>query len=225
MRRGICGHRPSHIGQSGWDRAATSRRRVQRIPADDREVPSFQTRKVIETSPLDPAADLAGALRGLPDRGGLRVVSRPEMPQRLQKFPLIFRRTFPRHAPLRESDHPPSRSPTVAPLLSFVATRCGDQVFLWQRSMRRFFCSLVAKTSQPQLSARLLENATNELLTRTAWIRGIAAWVVKRLKPCLLSDVPAAESRWSLRAARQSRGNWMTSAMCARSAAPRRSER
>ncbi len=36
----------------------------------------------------------------------------------------------------------------MAPLLSFVAIRCGDQVFLWRRSMRRFFCSLVAKTSQ-----------------------------------------------------------------------------
>ena len=152
--------------------AATSRRRVQRIPVDDREVPSPQTRKTVEASPLDPAADLAGALRGLPDRRGLRVVSRPEISQRFQKFALILRRTFPRHALLRISDHPPSRSPTVPPLLSFAATRCGDQVFLWRRSMRRFFCSLVAKTSQPQLSARLLENATND----APWpLRGRAA--------------------------------------------------
>ncbi len=110
--RGIRGHRRLRIGgQSGWDRAATSRWRVQRIPADDREVPSFQTRKVIEASPLDPAADLAGALRGLPDRRGLRVVSRSETSQRLQKFALILRRTIPLHAPLRVSDHSPAPVP------------------------------------------------------------------------------------------------------------------
>ena len=166
------GHRQLRIGQLGWDRAATSRRRIQRIPADDREVPSPQTRKIVEAFPLDPAADLAGALRGLPDGRGLRVVSRAEIPQCLQKFALILRRTFPRPAPLRISDHPPSRSPTVAPLLSFAATRCGDQVFLWRRSMRPFFCLLVAKTSQPRFSPRLLENATKQLLARAAVIRG-----------------------------------------------------
>ncbi len=186
------GHRQLRIGQLGWDRAATSRRRIQRIPADDREVPSPQTRKIVEAFPLDPAADL---------------------------------RTFPRPAPLRISDHPPSRSPTVAPLLSFAATRCGDQVFLWRRSMRPIFCSLVAKRSQPQLSPRLLEKATKALLTRAALIRGNAAWVMKRLKRCLLSDVPAAKSECSPRASCQSPGNWMTSATYARSAAPRRSAR
>ena len=169
--RGIRGHRRLRIGQSGLDRAARSRRRIQRIPADDREVPSPHTRKIVEAFPLDPAADLAGALRGLPDGRGLRVVSRAEIPQCLQKFALILRRTFPRPAPLRISDHPPSRSPTVAPLLSFAATRCGDQVFLWRRSMRPFFCLLVAKTSQPRFSPRLLENATKQLLARAAVIR------------------------------------------------------
>ncbi len=143
--RGICAHKRFRIGRSGWDRAATSRRSVQRIPADDREVPSSKTRKVIEASPLDPAADVAGALRGLPDRRGLRVVSRPEITQRLQKFALIRRRTFPQRVPLRVSDHAPSHSPTVSPLLSFVATRCGDQIFLWQRSIGPFFCSLGCK--------------------------------------------------------------------------------
>ncbi len=88
--RGILGDRRLRTGQSGWDRAATPRRRVQRIPADDREVPSPQTRKFIEASPLNPAADLAGALRGLPDRRSLRVISGPEISQRRQKFALIL---------------------------------------------------------------------------------------------------------------------------------------
>ena len=118
------GHRQLRIGQLGWDRAATSRRRIQRIPADDREVPSPQTRKVIEASPLDPAADLAGALRGFPDRGALRVVARAEIPQHFQKFALILRRTSPRHAPLRVSDHPPLQFPDRGTL----AKRCGDTV-------------------------------------------------------------------------------------------------
>jgi hypothetical protein len=33
--------------------------------------------------------------------------ARAEIPQHFQKFALILRRTFPRHAPLRVSDHPP----------------------------------------------------------------------------------------------------------------------
>jgi len=38
--------------------------------------------------------------------------------------------------------------------------------------MRPFFCLLVAKTSQPRFSPRLLENATKQLLARAAVIRG-----------------------------------------------------
>jgi len=151
---GIRGHRRLRIGQSGLDRAARSRRRIQRIPADDREVPSPHTRESIKASPLDPPPDLTGALRGVPDSRGLPVVSRPELPQRFQKFALIIRRMFSRPVPLRVSDHPPSRSPTVVRLISFVATRCGDQVFLWRRSMRPFFCLRVAKTSQPRFPPR-----------------------------------------------------------------------
>src|SRR5436309_13332497 len=95
--------------------------RIQRIPAGDREVPSSQIRKIIAAPPLDPTSDLAGALRGLPDRRGLRVVPRPEIPQRLQEPALILRRAFPQCAPLRVSDHFPSRSPT-----STLAKLCGD---------------------------------------------------------------------------------------------------
>ena len=171
VHRGICGHRRLRIW--GRDRAATSRRRVQRIPADDREVPSPQTRKIVEAFPLDPAADLAGALRGFPDRGALRVVARAEIPQHFQKFALILRRTSPRHAPLRVSNHPPSRSPTVALLLSVVATRCGDQVFLWQRSMRPFFCSLGCK------NVTAMSTTGSETTTNTTGIVVVTSWAAR----------------------------------------------
>ncbi len=59
-------------------------------------MPSPQTRKVIEASPLDPAANLAGALRAPSDRRSLGVVSWPEISKQFQKFALILRRTFPR---------------------------------------------------------------------------------------------------------------------------------
>src|SRR6266849_4668432 len=96
------------IGQLGWNCTATPRRRIQRIPADGREVPSPYARNIIEGSPLDPTADLARALRRFPDRRGLRVVSRPKISQRLQKFALILRRMFPpQRAPLCVSDHAP----------------------------------------------------------------------------------------------------------------------
>jgi hypothetical protein len=110
------GFLPSEIyGQSGWVPAIhTSRWRVQRIPADGREVPSPQTRKVIEASPLDPATNLAGALRAPPDRRSLCVVPWPEISKQFQKFALILRRTFPRLVPRRVSDHPPTpRSPSA----------------------------------------------------------------------------------------------------------------
>src|SRR6202162_5127334 len=75
------------------------RRRIQDIPADDREVPGSHARKRIETSPLGPAAYLTGALGRLPHRRSLRVVPGPEVPQRFQKPALILRRAFTRHPP------------------------------------------------------------------------------------------------------------------------------
>jgi len=75
-------------------------------------VPSPQTRKVIEASPLDPAANLAGALRAPSDRRSLGVVSWPEISKQFQKFALILRRTFPRPVPRGVYDHSPTpRSP------------------------------------------------------------------------------------------------------------------
>ncbi len=101
-------------GQWSWGAAIhTSRWRVQRIPAGGREVPSPQTRKVIEASPFDPAAT-AGALRAPSDRRSLGVVSRPEISQHFQKFALILRRTLPRHSPLCVSDHSPTPVPRGA---------------------------------------------------------------------------------------------------------------
>jgi len=105
VQRGICGPGRLRIRQSDWDRTATSRRRIQRLPAHGREVPSPLARNIIQTSPLDPTADLAGTLRGFPDRRGLRVVSRPEISQRLQKFALILRRRSSQLVPHRVSDH------------------------------------------------------------------------------------------------------------------------
>src|SRR5438128_9105076 len=70
--------------------------RVQRIAADGREVPCPQARNVIEASPLDPAANFAGALRAPADRRSLCVVSWPEISKQFQKVALMFRRTFPR---------------------------------------------------------------------------------------------------------------------------------
>jgi hypothetical protein len=100
-------------GQWGWVAAIhTSRWRVQRIPAEGREVPSPQTRNVIEASPFDPAANLAGALRAPSDRRSLGVVSWPEISKQFQKFALILRRTFPRPVPRGVYDHSPTpRSP------------------------------------------------------------------------------------------------------------------
>jgi hypothetical protein len=46
------------------------------------------------SSPLDPPADLARTLRGYSKCRGLRIVLRSEISQRLQKFLLIFQRTF-----------------------------------------------------------------------------------------------------------------------------------
>ena len=223
--RGIRGHRRLRIGQSRLDRTATSRRRIQRIPADDREVPSPYTREPIKASPLDPPPDLAGALRGVPDSRGLPVVSRPELPQRFQKFALIIRRMFSRPVPLRVSDHPPSRSPTVARLISFVATWCGDQVFFVAAVHEAVFlstgCENVTATVFPASAGKRHKAAVSSRCRDS----GVAGWVTKRQKACPLSDVPAAKSRWSPRAPRQSPGNWMTSATSARSAALRRSAR
>src|ERR1700730_9364640 len=43
----------------------------------------------------------------------------------------------------------PSRAPREwQPSIRFVATRCGDEVFLWHRSTRPLFSALVAKKSQ-----------------------------------------------------------------------------
>src|SRR5712692_7766818 len=73
---------------------------------------SLHARNLIKRSPLDPATDLAGALRRLSDRRRLCVVLRPEVAQCFQKFVLILRRTLPRHARLRAFDHfPRSHSP------------------------------------------------------------------------------------------------------------------
>jgi hypothetical protein len=79
--------------------------RVQRIPAGERQVPSSHARTLIDASPLDPAADVAGALCDFADRRSLRVISWPEVPQYFQEFALILRRTFPRHAPHHIPDH------------------------------------------------------------------------------------------------------------------------
>ena len=77
-------------------------------------MPSPQTRKVIEASPLDPAANLAGALRTPSDRRSLGVVSWPEISKQFQKFALILRRTFPRLVPRGVYDHSPTpRSPRL----------------------------------------------------------------------------------------------------------------
>ena len=92
-------------------------------------MPSPHTRRPIKTSPFDPTADLAGALRGVPDSRGLRVVSRPQISQRLQECALILRRAFPRPAPHRVTDHPRPVPPTISPSTSFVATRCDGRVF------------------------------------------------------------------------------------------------
>ena len=73
---------------------------------------STKTRKVIEASPFDPAANLAGALRAPSDRRSLGVVSWPEISKQFQKFALILRRTFPRPVPRGVYDHSPTpRSP------------------------------------------------------------------------------------------------------------------
>jgi hypothetical protein len=75
-------------------------------------VPSPQTRKVIEASPFDPAANLAGAFCAPSDRRSLGVVSWPEISKQFQKFALILRRTFPRPVPRGVYDHSPTpRSP------------------------------------------------------------------------------------------------------------------
>src|ERR1700680_2741863 len=103
--------RQSRIRGPTFGVAVSSRRKVQSIRADGREVPSSGSRKIIETSPLDPAANLAGALRRFPDGCGLRVVSGPEIPECLQKFAWVLRRTFPQFAPLCISDHPPPALP------------------------------------------------------------------------------------------------------------------
>src|SRR5207244_3906558 len=100
-----------------------------------------QTRKVIEASPLDPAADLAGALRGFPDRGALRVVARAEIPQHFQKFALILRLTSPRHAPLRVSTHPSSPSSTLPLLLTFMTTPAAS-------ALQRSYCSAAKRFSR-----------------------------------------------------------------------------
>jgi len=73
-------------------------------------VPSPHARRLIYASPLDPAADLAGALRDFSNLRGLRIVLWSEVPQSFQEFALILRRTLPRHAPHRISNHVP-RSP------------------------------------------------------------------------------------------------------------------
>src|SRR6266516_780274 len=73
---------------------------------------STKTRKVIEASPFDPAANLAGALCAPSDRRSLGVVSWPEISKQFQKFALILRRTFPRPVPRGVYDHSPTpRSP------------------------------------------------------------------------------------------------------------------
>jgi hypothetical protein len=114
-------------GQWGWVVSIhTPRWRVQRIPAGGREVPSPQTGKVIEASPLDPAANLAGALRAPSDRRSLGVVSWPEISKQFQKFALILRRTFPRHAPHRISDHIP-QSPF--PDRNIARNRCRNKAY------------------------------------------------------------------------------------------------
>jgi hypothetical protein len=81
--------------------------RVQRIPAGERQVPSSHARTLIDASPLDPAADVAGAFCDFADRRSLCVISWPEVPQYFQEFALILRRTFPQHAPHRIPDHIP----------------------------------------------------------------------------------------------------------------------
>jgi hypothetical protein len=87
-------------------------------------VPSPHARTLIDASPFDPASDLAGALRDLPDRRGLRVILWPEVPQSFQECTLILRRTFPRHAPHRVSDHIP-QSPF--PYWDIARNRCRNK--------------------------------------------------------------------------------------------------
>ncbi len=79
--------------------------------------------------------------------------------------------------------------PDVAPLLSFVATRCGDRVFLWRRSMRPFFCSLVATTSQPAFFVKQGMSVVSSLGFTTLMSLGgpvgalIGMWLGDRWKP------------------------------------------
>jgi hypothetical protein len=63
---------------------------LQRDPANDRQVPSSHARTLIDASPLDPAADVAGTLCDFADRRSLRVISWPEVLQHFQEFALIL---------------------------------------------------------------------------------------------------------------------------------------
>ena len=99
-----------------WSRGAaihTPRGRDQHFPPDNREVPSPHVGRIIWRSPLDPAANLAGAFRGLAHRRSLSVVSRPQISQQFQKFALIVGWTLARHAPHRVSKHPPLPCPEM----------------------------------------------------------------------------------------------------------------
>src|SRR5262249_16659676 len=79
---------------------------------------SFNARKAIERFPLDPATNLAGALCALADGRSPCVVSRPEISKQFEKSALNLRRTCPRPAPDRVSDHPPLATfQSVAPSL------------------------------------------------------------------------------------------------------------
>ncbi len=97
--------------------------------------------------------------------------------------------------------------PTMASLISFisfisfVATQCDDQVFLWRWPVRAVFLLLGCKKVTARGSPRLLERHKAAIYS-CRLDSGIAEWVAKRQKRCLLSDVPAAKSRCSLRAVR-----------------------
>src|SRR6202521_4607240 len=97
-------------GGAAERRSTAPPRIVQRISADDREMPGPHARRRIEASPFDPAAYLTGALGRLPHRRRLRVVPRPEVAQRFEEPALILRGAFTRHPPLCVTPHSrPSR--------------------------------------------------------------------------------------------------------------------
>src|SRR5229473_4033296 len=103
--------------RGGAERRSTALPRIiQHIPTDDRQVPGSHARRRIEASPFGPAAYLTSALGRLPHRRRLRVVPRPEVPQRLEEPALILRRTFTRHPPLCVTHHsPPLPLPEMSP--------------------------------------------------------------------------------------------------------------